>query len=44
MNNKRLMQDLNVQEKKDINGGSMNPPGLWQILRDAVKGVITLMA
>lgn len=44
MNNKRLMQALNAQEKKEINGGSINTPDLWQIIRDAVKGAITLIA
>lgn len=39
-----LIQEMEMQEKKEINGGSMNPPSLWQIIRNAIEGIIPLIA
>lgn len=44
MSKKGLMHTMSVQEKRQVNGGSLNAPGLMQLIYDALRGVFTPMA
>lgn len=41
MSKKNLMHTMSVQEEREVNGGSLNAPGLMQIIYNALKGVFT---
>lgn len=44
MSKKGLMHAMNMQEEREVNGGSLNAPSLMQLIYDTLRGVFTPMA
>ena len=43
MERNELMHTMSVQERIEVNGGSIKTPSLMQIIYDALRGVFTPM-